>query len=204
MSRVALGALGVLAAALVGVLFLELDGLLSEHEVSRPLAQRELPDAPGGQPVLAIDRSRDWAFTILARPLFSATRRPPPGGGASGTAGVGVPRLSGVLVSPSGKHAIFAAPPEGKGFVASEGAQIGGFVLQSISAGQVTLIGPGGTRVLRPSFDTTTSAPSKAETATLAPAAMTPTAATSGLEADQPLLLGLVRNGKLPVVQTTR
>jgi hypothetical protein len=115
-----------------------------------------------------------------------------------------VPRLSGVLVSPSGKQAIFAAPPEGKGFVASEGTRIGGFVLQSISAGEVTLIGPDGTRVLRPTFDTAASAPSKAEMPAFAPVPSAPTGGASRSEADQALLLGLMWNGKLPGIQTTR
>jgi hypothetical protein len=59
------------------------------------------------------DRSREWAATALARPLFAADRRPVPEPraalAAGGPGGRDLPRLTGVLVAPSGGAAIFAA-----------------------------------------------------------------------------------------------
>jgi hypothetical protein len=46
-----------------------------------------------------------------------------------------------------------AATGTGRPAVVGEGGQVGGFVVQPIEAGQVTIAGPGGPQVLRPAFD---------------------------------------------------
>ena len=58
------------------------------------------------------------------------------------------------MVSAQGSRAIFAATGGGKAVVIGAGASIGGFMVQKIEAGQVTLVGADGrVRLLRPSFD---------------------------------------------------
>jgi hypothetical protein len=96
-----------------------------------------------------------WAATALARPLFDPSRRPP-GATAATTAAreaPAVPRLTGVLVSPAGKSAIFTVVGDPHPVVATEGGRVSGFVVRSIGAGEATLVGADGIRVLRPSFD---------------------------------------------------
>lgn len=58
------------------------------------------------------------------------------------------------MVSAQGGSAIFAVAGDRKTVVIGAGASIGGFTVQKIEAGQVTLAGAdGGTHLLRPSFD---------------------------------------------------
>ncbi len=91
---------------------------------------------------------------ILARPLFATNRRPAdaPAAGPAPTP-ASLPRLAGVLVHGSSRSAIFAATGSGRPAVVQEGGRVGGYTVQSIEAGQVTLAGPGGNQVLRPAFD---------------------------------------------------
>jgi hypothetical protein len=88
---------------------------------------------------------------ILARPLFAPTRRP---SAAAASAAPGLPRLTGVIVTPLKRAVIFAAPDgNGRPTVVTEGERIAGFLVQSISAGEVTLAGPTGTHTLHVSYD---------------------------------------------------
>jgi hypothetical protein len=64
----------------------------------------------------------------------------------------GLPRLAGVIVGPEGKTVIFAAAGGGAPILAHEGGQVGAYQVQSIGAGEVTVRGPEGVRVLRPAF----------------------------------------------------
>jgi hypothetical protein len=98
----------------------------------------------------------DLAATIDSRPLFSSTRRPADEAIAkapSGTPQDSLPRLSGVIVGPTGGRAIFAGP-DGKSHTAAEGDTVGAFKIRSIAPGVVTLSGSQGERVLRPTFVT--------------------------------------------------
>jgi hypothetical protein len=90
------------------------------------------------------------AASILARPLFSPTRRPAPSGERPNRRQV-VPRLSGVVVYGAKRLAIFAGP-RGKPMVAVEGERVGGWVVRLIQPDRVTLVGPGGARRMRPMF----------------------------------------------------
>ena len=109
--------------------------------------------AAAAVPAVAPDRTNEWVNAILARPLFSRDRRPAAGGGgtASATAVSSLPRLSGVLVGPFGRRAIFAADGS-KPMVVGEGAQVSNWTVRVIEAGAVRLMGPGGEQVLHPSF----------------------------------------------------
>jgi len=94
------------------------------------------------------------AASITERPLFSPTRRP-----ATVTASVAggpaasdtVPRLTGVIVGPSGGWAIFAGA-DGKSHAAGAGDVIGAFKVRTIDPGAVTLTGSEGDRVLHPTY----------------------------------------------------
>jgi hypothetical protein len=103
-----------------------------------------------------VDRSDAWVATILARPLFSRDRHPPDAKVASASdPGEGLPRLTGIAVSPSGRSAIFAGAAAGKPIVVGEGGSVGGYTVRAIAPGRVQVVGPGGERTLSPSFDPT-------------------------------------------------
>lgn len=103
-------------------------------------------------PASEADRTGDWVATVLARPLFSPDRRPAVDTATvAGTSLPGLPRLSGILVGPFGRQAIFAASGR-KPIVVEEGAKIDAYTVKSIDATQVRLLGPNGMQVLKPSF----------------------------------------------------
>jgi hypothetical protein len=97
------------------------------------------------------------ARAIVDRPLFSPGRRPPPppaAAQATAAAGAAFPRLSGVIVGPSGSSAIFT-DSAGHARIATEGSPVGEFTIRTIVPGQVTLTSSAGERVLHPSFPKT-------------------------------------------------
>lgn len=151
----------LVAAALVAVIWLELHSHFRDSGTMTPPSAAVLPTVPAGHPA-APDPGRiaQWAAAILARPLFSPDRRPP--GVAVADAPVAVapslPRVAGIVVTPAGRRAIFAEKGT-KPLVLGEGGQVGGFTVQSIQAGQVTVRGPEGVRVLSPTFDPDAPAP---------------------------------------------
>ncbi|HVJ51947.1 MAG TPA: hypothetical protein VM689_05760 [Aliidongia sp.] len=99
-----------------------------------------------------------WVNTILARPLFSPTRRPDAAPQQQQTASQDdgpsdLPRLSGILLLRDSKQAVFQPTGDQKPIVVAEGGDVSGWTVQSISATEVTLTGPGGTTTLEPKFD---------------------------------------------------
>jgi hypothetical protein len=96
-------------------------------------------------------KTADWAATILARPLFSISRRPPRvvARGPAETA-VGEARLSGIMISRYGRHAIFAPDGGGKPLVLAEGASVNDSTIRSIQADRVVLASGA---VLHPTYD---------------------------------------------------
>lgn len=131
--------LGIAALALAGVVGLEVAGGPDAVKLPGLLAH------PPAMHALPPESTEAWRRVLLARPLFSPGRRPPANAGGATLAGL--PRLTGVLVAPSGRHAIFAG-----GVVLAEGARIGRYRVRRIEAGQVTLSGPDGPHVVRPQF----------------------------------------------------
>jgi general secretion pathway protein N len=144
--------LTALLIALVGTVAFELRGA----DLQPPLAPitaagagRSTPAAaPAGVSVTDVDNLH--VATILARPLFSPDRRPLETGGEA-EAGPG--RLTGVMVTSTGKTAIFAGPANGRPLAVREGEHVGRDIIASISADAVTIVGSGGQRILHPSFD---------------------------------------------------
>ncbi len=106
---------------------------------------------------LPLPSLQTWVPVILSRPLFSANRRPSPktAAGTTDAKVTALPRLAGVLVSSSGRSAIFAGPQGGKPITATEGNRIGAFLVQVIEAGRVTVLGPNGPLTVHPAFDST-------------------------------------------------
>jgi hypothetical protein len=104
-------------------------------EVATPL-QNLLPDL----------RTADVA--ILNRPLFSPSRRPL---AQTSVPRAGLPRLTGIMISKTGRFAIFA-PARGKPIIATPGDAINNFTIRSIDADAVTVAGPEGVVTVRTSF----------------------------------------------------
>jgi len=138
-------------AALIGVLAIELRSLSMDDQPAilapTPLRIQAHPAAtPSGV-------QREAMAAILARPLFSPGRRPAALPMASAAPAAALPRLSGTIVHGADRSVIFVPASGGKPVVAHEGAVVGGYTVQAIHAGRVTLAGPDGVHVLRPAFD---------------------------------------------------
>lgn len=100
---------------------------------------------------LAARETGSWAGVILARPVFSISRRPPKvvAGGRAETA-PGQARLSGIMITRLGRRAIFAPDGGGHAMVLAERAQVNQGTIRSILPDRVVMAD--GT-VLRPSYD---------------------------------------------------
>ena len=108
--------------------------------------------APADQTGATKDTS-DWADAILQRPLFTIGRRPPKASkGPHVLTGTGLPRLAGIIYTPSGPHAIFM-PDGGKPLTLQEGAMLDDDTIRQIKPDRVILNGPKGMTVLTPSYD---------------------------------------------------
>lgn len=143
--------LALLAVSLAGLIGVQLNGLSSHGESPAANGAATVPEVAA--PVLAAPASdvAQWAEASLARPLFSPERRPPMADVVAAAAPAPLPRLTGILISPRGRSAIFAGGA--RPMVVGEGGLVGGFTVRSIEPGQVLLAGPEGLRVVRPSFD---------------------------------------------------
>ena len=156
MRPVLLAALALLGAGLLAAIALELQWPGSEPETAAaPVASGV---APAAAPVAALgDDASTRAVavqTVLARPLFSPTRRPPAAAAAAAaTPAATLPRMTAILIDGDRRSAIFAATGTGKPTVIDEGGRLGAFTVQTIEAQQVTVVGPDGKRTLRTSFD---------------------------------------------------
>jgi hypothetical protein len=147
----ALPTLGIVAAALAGFIGLEMrEGTLDQASPSAAPTNQQAKRLPVSSEVPGNQAAQHMAI-ILTRPLFGPSRRPDAVAANDAAAGLG--RLTGVMVSPTGKSAIFAGPVGGKSVVVVEGARIGEYVVGSIDVGAVTIMGPEGQRVLHPVFD---------------------------------------------------
>jgi hypothetical protein len=118
-----------------------------------PPALHQLPMAPAAPPIVE----------ILARPLFSPSRRPPQSnpGNAADDSGLADSRLAGIIIEPGHRFAIFA--PEGaKLLTVTEGETVSGWRVDNITSRDVSLSGPDGTRTLQPKFDPNLAPPAEA------------------------------------------
>jgi hypothetical protein len=92
-----------------------------------------------------------WSAVLLDRPLFNSSRRPlalsivrapPPA----------IPRLSGIMVTPTEKVAVFS-PAKGDPIIAAEHSRLGPFTVLAITQDSVTVKGPAGVLVLHTDVD---------------------------------------------------
>jgi hypothetical protein len=113
---------------------------------------------------------------ILARPLFNATRRPPPTTEISSNFELGGARLTGIVIAPGERLAIFDIKGS-KPVVLNEGETVSGWRVDSIAPSEVSLVGPAGVKTLQPKLD-----PAHTVTASSAP----PASATRLQPAPQP------------------
>lgn len=141
------------AVALGGTIAAELTSIESAPEQAVAV---EAPQPVPAAPPLSDprDQNASRALIALARPLFSPDRRPvaPPPDAAPTTLALVLPRLTGTLVSPGHKRAVFVTGD--KPAVMAEGSRIDAWTVQEISAGTVTLVGPDGLHMLHVSFAT--------------------------------------------------
>ena len=113
------------------------------------------------------------AGTIMARPLFSVTRRPAHNAAGAGPATVSL-RLSAILIGGADRACVFDA--DGHPLLAREGGHAGPYTILAIGADRVTVASPDGTRVLRP-----TALPAGAADASVSPATPPPVPALQNL-----------------------
>ena len=117
------------------------------HDVGATEPQNDLiPQAIAALPEASSrpDRSADAAASVInARPLFSATRRPAekiqPGPAVDTTVAPFTRRLTGVVIEPSMRAAVFTGDGKGRGLVVKEGETIEGWLLESVTPTGVTV-----------------------------------------------------------------
>ncbi len=149
-----LKALDGLAVALAGLLFLELYSAMEPPDLqarhSGPVASQSqiLQDRNVAAPQPEVSALRR---IILSRPLFEPTRRPPAIQAQDPTAPMEIPRLSGIMVTPTEKIAVFA-PAIGAPIIVNQNGRFGPFTVLAISGDSVTIKGPAGVIVLSANF----------------------------------------------------
>lgn len=114
---------------------------------------------PAAKPKIAFEvpfsapATQQLVHVALARPLFSATRRPPENEQSEHPdASLSDLRLTGILIMPDQHFAIFARS-DGKPLVRSEGEMISDWRVDNIAAQSISLTGPSGTTTLEPKAD---------------------------------------------------
>jgi hypothetical protein len=122
-------------------------------------------EPPGARPDLA-----SLTQEILARPVFSPTRRPPATaeGDPRGNSDLNGTRLTGIVIEPGRRFAIFAAA-DAKPLELDEGQSLGGWKIETITPREVIVSGQGGSRILRPKLERETTGPAGPTPAVLGP-----------------------------------
>ena len=154
MSRFSLGAPTLLLAVLAITIAWEFVSAFDAPALAPARADGgATPTVPALTNESPVDHLREWAAEALARPIFNPGRRPDSVAAVAGTAAPGLPRLTGVMIGPFGKRAIFDTGADGKPVTITEGDKIGGYMLRRIENDRVTVVGPSGTQDLRPAFN---------------------------------------------------
>jgi hypothetical protein len=133
------------------ILIMELAPAGTEDAVVAEAAARS--DAPSQITRQQNPRPEELLATVLARPLFSSTRRPPqdaPSGAADSD--LTDARLTGIITTPRHRMAIFAVSGD-KPLKVAEGDAVSGWRVESITPREVSLSGPSGTKTLQPKID---------------------------------------------------
>ncbi len=151
----------LLAGCLVfgAIVFIELLPAATDEPARSELPRRlDMPPAVRRQQSAHLE---ELLATVLGRPLFSTSRRPPQtaandGGGTSDLADT---RLTGIVTEPGRSIAIFAVNGA-KPLRLTEGEAVSGWRIESITPREVALSGPGGAKTLAPKIDPSLAAPS--------------------------------------------
>jgi hypothetical protein len=131
---------------------------------------RAAPSTTRRQP----DQPDDLVAAILARPLFSPSRRPAIGGtGDAGPGDLGANRLAGIVIEPDRRTAIFAVA-DAKPLILTEGESLSGWQIETITPTEVSLVSRHGTKRLQPTLDPNPPAPARAATRPAAAASTSP------------------------------
>ncbi|WP_428390404.1 hypothetical protein [Lichenicoccus sp.] len=154
MTRLPLLAFAALICVLAGLILLEVRAGVPRHTLPVVAA---LP--PPSTPIavsagVAAPALQEWTQTILARPLFSPSRRP----GHAAAVSTVVPRLAGIIIDAKGARAIFASPGDARAIIVGAGAHAGPYLIRAVAASGVSVIGPNGPQMLHPSYDQDSSA----------------------------------------------
>ncbi len=147
-------ALDGIAVALAGLLFLELYFAAEPPAVpaqrsawiASQTQQLQARHFSAPQPTLSTLRNM-----LLSRPLFDPSRRPPAAPTQEPTAPVEIPRLSGIMITPTEKIAVFS-PAMGAPIIVSQNSRFGPFTVLAISRESVTIKSPSGVIVVRWDF----------------------------------------------------
>jgi hypothetical protein len=155
-----LGLLGALAALLAAAIGYEIFAPNSDESgIAAPAAAHaSTPAAAAPGRSAAGAQSAGWVASILARPLFSVTRKPDAGpataaAAAGDDAATDLPRLSGVFIYSTIRHAVFQPVGDVPPLVVGEGELVAGWTVAKIERGAVTLTGPKGETTVEPKFD---------------------------------------------------
>ena len=176
-SRLAIYLLLAGCLVFVGIVFIELQPAVTDEPAPSDVSSR--PNTPSAVHRPQSARLEELLATVLGRPLFSSSRRPPQtaandGGGTSDLADT---RLTGIVTEPGRSIAIFAVNGA-KPLKLTEGEAVSGWRIESITPREVALSGPGGAKTLAPKNDPNLAAPSSGPTPA-APAAVRPPVAPS-------------------------
>jgi general secretion pathway protein N len=144
----------LLAGSLIfgGVIVVDLEAATDDEvAVSASTAPAGAGVAVHRQPSTHVD---ELLATVLSRPLFSSTRRPPPtaANDSQSSADLGDTRLTGIITEP-GRHLAIFAVNGAKPLRLTEGEAVSGWRIESITPREVSLSGPGGTKTLEPKID---------------------------------------------------
>ena len=200
--RLVLSLLGAAAAVLALLILWEaLAPDTEEAAAPTPAAAAHDQAAAASRPAPAGAEITRWVNTILARPLFSVTRKPDATASNAGPAITDdhqdLPRLSGILTVGNTRHALFQPSGDVPTLTVGEGELVAGWNVVKIGLDSVTLKGPNGETTLEPKFDenlTPAAPPAPVYTKPATPATARPgTPQTSGQP--QPAVPANIRGG---------
>jgi len=133
------------------LVLLELRPAATDTATPNEVPIRPDPSAMHRQPSIQLD---ELLAEALARPLFSSTRRPPQAAANdSADSDLADMRLTGIVTKPEHHLAIFAVNGAAKPLRLTEGEDVSGWRIESITPHEVSLSGPGGTKTLQPKLD---------------------------------------------------
>ena len=165
----------LLAGCLVfgGIVFIELQPAATDESASSEVSRR--PNLPSAVHRPQSARLEELLATVLGRPLFSSSRRPPQtaANDSGGTSDLADTRLTGIVTEPGRSIAIFAVNGA-KPLKLTEGEAVSGWRIESITPREVALSGPGGAKTLAPKNDPNLAAPPSGPTPAAAAAVRPP------------------------------